>query len=251
MGKPSIFSRDYEKIMRRRRINMILFILLIISIIYFFGDKFFNINFLKGIKFGNQNEKKSSSLVKKDLKNDYKTENSVNIIKYKKEDGSFIQIYVDKDKIVDIKDPSGNTNFDISDDKTFVVFDDIKSGKIIMFDTVNFTEISKDYYRSPKLGKIFYRKDILKSNPNYIWAAKPYILSDKKVIFISQLPYFKKNSQLYLWILDLKTKNSKRISSLSIKDVNSVEYIPYSEGLKIKIENNIYVLKKGSYRLIK
>ncbi|WDU82346.1 hypothetical protein [Caloramator sp. Dgby_cultured_2] len=35
MGKPSIFSKDYEKMMRRRRINITLIILIIISVVYF------------------------------------------------------------------------------------------------------------------------------------------------------------------------------------------------------------------------
>lgn len=265
MGKPSIFSKDYEKMMKRRRINITLIVLIIISVIYFFGDRFIKLDFLKKFNLAFfeklkvekkiEEKKPQESNVKDSTKEPDKEVKNIKIEKFTKSDGSILEFYVDlaKGQIVEIKDLKGETNYNLSRNKNFVVFDDIKAGKIIYFDAQGkVKELTRDYYRSSKLNKNFYRKDILASNPNYIWAAKPYIAYDERVLFLSELPYFKRDGNIHLWYIDLKSNQIKRITDLNIKDINLVEFIEDDgNGVKIKVGDDYYILRKDNYKLVK
>lgn len=265
MGKPSIFSKDYEKMMRRRRINITLIILIIISVVYFFGDRFIKLDFLKKFNFAFFEKMKIEKRVedkktqepknKENVKESQKEVKNIKVEKYKKSDGSILEFYIDtvKGEIVEIKDLKGETNYNMSQSKKFSVFDDIKAGKILFLDSQGkVKELTRDYYRSSKLNKNFYRKDILASNPDYIWAAKPYIAYDERILFLSELPYFKKEGSIHLWYIDLKSNQIKRITDLNIKDINLVEFIGYDEnGVKIKVGTDYYILKKDNYKLVK
>ncbi|KRQ86145.1 hypothetical protein ABG79_02084 [Caloramator mitchellensis] len=264
--KPSRFSRDYYKIMRRRRVNLMLFILLIISIFYFFGDRIFalmNINIkIPKISFNFPKIEKKAEEKKQENNSNQPSNQTVpedrveyKKVEYTKADGKIIEILIDAstNKIFKLNDTSERTNYVIDKSKDFIVFDDIKAGQILMCDVNgNIAEISQDYYRSKSLNKNLYRKDILKYKPEYIWAAKPFITNDNRVIYISQLPYFKSTAEFYLWSYDLNKKETKRIGTLGTDKLELIEYMGYEgTNLKIKVGNAIYKLSIGSNKLSK
>jgi hypothetical protein len=271
MGKPSIFSHDYDQRMKRRRINIILFILVIISA-SFFGAQYYlkekNITLIE-VKWPENIFKNKSDENKKDniteqppavkentqqaapqqqnnvIQNyDYKALNgAVYKIEYTLTNGS--------KQIITLKENSGSVFYNISSDKSKIVFEDKASGHIILGDTEGkFIKISKDIYTTKSTGKVLTKEAILKANEWFIWSVKPCFTMDNKIVYISHLPYIKYNGELYVWMANIDGSGHRKIGALG-KDLNSISYNGYDSGgnLIIKDGSKLYYINKGSYVL--
>ncbi|MCX7885624.1 MAG: hypothetical protein N2448_11505 [Caloramator sp.] len=277
MGKPSIFSSKYEQQMKRRRINIILIILIFISASYF-GGKYFlnknniniNINILKNKKITEKkvdNQKRNISADNTNKKNTVpKTKNNINTsvenekklsYEYKTANGSVLKINYkvkgDLKEFLNLEDTSSQTFYDISEDKKYIIFDDVTSNDIILADVNgNFKKLTKMNYKSYSTGHTYKKDKILSYNPKYVWSRKPHFTRDGRIVYISQLPYFRKNGKLYLWVVNFDGSDHKKVGFIG-NDLNLVTYAGYdSEGnIRIKSNNVIYYLKKNAYYLSK
>jgi hypothetical protein len=274
MGKPSIFSNDYGQRMQKRRkmriINTILFILIIISAIYY-GREYFNYDF--NINFGRTNTNKTAD--KKDVpkdnipaqKNDAATntsnndssktaENSSGFYEYKSPDGKVYEIdYAESGGIKDIigiKETSGTVLFDISTDKKKIVFCNSTGDVIVGDDKGTFKKVNSDSYKSKSAGVTILKQNVLKNNPQYIWAAKPQFTSDNRIVFLSYLPYINGANTFYLWAVNIDGGSMRMVGKLS-NDINKISYEGNSndKALRIKSDGVMYYLRTGAYGLVK
>lgn len=278
MARPSMFSKDYEKRMKRRRLNTILFILIIISAAYFGGKYYLNKNNVNISLFKikktaenkvNDDKKQAENLQKtqkaeqtqkteqtqqKPVQVEKKTEK----IQYKSTNGKIyeIELVVNDGQVKEIKslkEETGTVKYDISIDKKFIVFEDKASNDIIlgMVDG-SFKKISRDSYKSVSKGKIYSKEKILSWYPGFIWAQKPKFTSDGRVVYISDLPYMRNDNDLYVWTVNTDGSNHKRIGTFK-GSVDSVTYegIDSDNSLRVKINENVYAVSQGSYRLEK
>lgn len=272
MGKPSIFSSKYEQQMKRRRINIILIILILISAAYF-GGKYYlnknniNINILKNNKTTEKKtESQNSSTQADNVKNTEVPKNNTNTAvenekilsyEYKTSNGSVLKIDYkvkgDLKEFVKLEDVSSETFYDISEDKKYIIFDDITSNDIILADiNGNFKKLTKMSYKSSSTGQTYDKDKILSANPQYVWSRKPHFTKDGRIVYISQLPYFRRQGEFYLWVVKLDGSSHKKVGLIG-NDLNVITYDGYdSEGnIRIKSQNAIYYLKKGAYSLSK
>jgi len=271
LGRPSIFSRNYEEQMRRRRINITLIILILISAGFFYTKYHLNkrgitFNFKQKISFFNKikTPTKQKQEINEGIKNNTNdkipenkqgknkeqlfkeyvytsnTQRQFKVI-YKEENGNKTFIEVKADGI--------DIDFDISKDKKSIVFDDKENQSIIVCDeNGNFQDIT---LKTLKVKEFVFVKDkVIKGNKEYIWAQKPHFTSDDRIVFLTRLPYYATKRGIFIWYADYNGINAKRIAELSY-DINSIKFDGYDEkgGLRIISDEKVYILEVGSYRL--
>ncbi|EYE89034.1 hypothetical protein Q428_05090 [Fervidicella metallireducens AeB] len=285
MGKPSIFSKDYEKYRKRQRLNLFLIILILFFAGYFGGkyyftkndinisDKFKFFNKIKNIKLTRENEKnpevnknkivdnktdekENSTAVPKVENNNENINKQSQFYEYKSSSGTIYKIeYLDglEKSVVGIESSDGNFNYDISLDKKSLVFDDLKSGEIIIYSVdKGCRKISRDSYKSLSAGITIKKDEVLKKSPWYIWSAKPHFTSDGRIVYVSHLPYLMKDSTLYLWAMKVDGTGHKRLGELT-RNISNITYEKNDENgnLIIVVESEKFMLKSGGVKIIK
>lgn len=258
MPKPSIFSNNYDKQMKRRK-RMI--IMIVVAIIIILGSIISGI--FKKVDSKNKSENKqkvnrkvkAKEIKKNDNKNSVSTNTKVSInnnknYNIKLSNGVEIKLLyniVNNEKEY-IKVEPNDIKYTISPSKRYICLVENKTQKMILFDiNGNQKDITKNEYVSSR-GESFTKDNILKSNPNYIWADNPIFLNDDNIIYISQLPWFNKGDTKYVWKYTISnnnyTNNFETIGEVSGKNIQYGNLT--QDGLKIKVdgvEENLIIPK--------
>lgn len=268
MGKPSIFSREYEKKMKRRKRNIIIISLIIVLITSTFLIKVvYNPIDYKNIKKNIQAWIDSDTITSEETKTTDKETTNENKTTDEEETGNkeILKEETQKplEKSIDITLASGNTAKAIYTEesgagkifKTLttadngVVFNISPSGKqMIITDTnssINLynvdgtnTIVSKDQYISSS-GSVFAKEVILKEQPEYLWNVNPKFISEEKIIFVSNRPYFGKTPlKQYLWLTDIKTGEDKVFWELAGAGIEIGEN--EEKGIKVIVDGKTY-----------
>ena len=266
LGKPSIFSSKYEKKMRKRRRNITILSLIIILAVVLAGAKLiYNpINFSK-IKqnlqawvesdTGNEaavNNEKETALDNEENKpepekSEEPKEASIDIVLssgtiakavYKTENNTtqFIEV-TGLDQYVD---------YDISPLKDKIVICDTNGVMTIYNIDGSSTIISKDNYISSK-GTSFLRTDVIANNPQYMWNRYARFITEDKVIFITNRPYFGTDSLAqYLWITDINDGTDKVLWNIHGSSITLSE--SSEDKVSANIDGTVYVIDAdGNY----
>lgn len=258
MSKPSIFSKNYEKRMKRRRLNIIL-ILLIILCIGFFGGKYIlnkkNINLLPDFTSKKQSEPKKNEKTNKKTSEEKKEEtSSANVLEYtytlKNNKPLKVEYTVqgDKKEIKAFKNENlESIEYAISPNKQNAVFVDKTDQSLILVDVNgNFTNITKPNI-SYNNGKKLTRK-ILETKQDYIWNAKPQFTSEGNIVYISDMPNSKPGLGYTLWTTKpSKDSSHKKVTKLN-KDLESNVFEGFDENGRLKLKTNdeyIYISSDG------
>lgn len=178
MAKPSIFSRDYEKIMRKRKKRRNIIVLL--SVLTLTISTIF-------IKYDMQKISaafKDIAFSKELILSNFKTEN--------------INIPID-DYILTLKVIRNNDALEIVDiycDKD-LISSDINKNTVLIIDNnqkmylVNtkkeIIDLTLDEYVTED-GEKIYRSEMLNNNPNYLWHTNGRIVNDEKIAYVTNLP---------------------------------------------------------------
>jgi hypothetical protein len=248
VAKPSIFSKDYQRRMRRRRAGFAVLIVaaVIVAAVAFITGK----NYLS--KNNQQQANNTSSTTSTDKTTTDKTTTETKTTETPKEEGiefkladgtSLMAVYKMKDTVKDfqyVTPKEKNVYFDINPpgDK-IVVFDSGAQSMILIDTTGKVQDITSQVYTSSN-GTAYKKANVLNSYKGYIWCSSPVFISDTKVAYISQLPYFQKDTE-YVWIVDVTTgKNTK------INNAYSGEKITFGElgskGLPMNIDGSVYYI---------
>ena len=120
-----------------------------------------------------------------------------------------------------------------------VVFDSGTQSMILIDTTGKVQDITSQNYKSSS-GTLYKKENVLKAYKGYIWCSSPVFISDTKVAYISQLPYFQKTKE-YVWIVDVTTgKNTKINNAYSGEKITFGELV--SKGLQINIDGSVYYI---------
>lgn len=268
MSKPSIFSKDYEREMKRRRKKILLLIIVpIIGLtIFLFTD--FDALLNKGISMKKsinnillnkskdnikdeenkavEVEKKSEEVVKpqvnpeetKTPQNEVATENQVFIVSLS--DGKKISVQYDvigTEKnikgVLDAKDIA----YDISPSKKSIVIQNTKNQDLLYFDVNNISkDITKKEHRSSK-NDVFSKAEQLKKYPNYRWSITPKFIDEDNIAYISELPWINEKSLLYIWKISLKNNAHTQVKPAEGKSIIFKNITP--KGLETLIDGKI------------
>lgn len=274
MGKPSIFSSKYEQQMRRRRINIILIILILISAAFFGGKYYLNKNNINITLFSKKKPANEQQIkqnvpgnktgntkinVPPQTNQQIKPQDSAQVLNYEYKTSNGITYKIEykingsSKEFVKLNDPSSLASYDISQDKKYIIFDDTSSNDIVIGDiNGGFKKITKPSYTSVSTGNTYKKDTVLSANPQYVWSLKPHFTSDGRAVYISQLPYFKRQGEFYLWVVNLDGSGHRKVGLIG-RDISGIAYEGYdSQGnLRVKSGGTVYYLIKGSNVLTK
>ena len=177
----------------------------------------------------------------------------------KKEEDKFYEITLSSGKVIkaDYKEDNGTikyefvspleegTTFDISPSQNLLLIDDGKSQDLKLYgaDGKSRDLTLKSY--TTKDGRSFPKESIISSNQGYKWCENAKFLSEDKVVYLSNLPWFgKPDLETYVWIVDLKTGNHMAVMNVKGKEVKFGKLD--SKGLQINIDGtNKYLTNQG------
>lgn len=259
MRKPSIFSSDYEKRMKKRRITIIALILAVIVIC--FGVWLLGKNKVKLTKKGkskiidniDSNKEKDKKVINEDIKNkddkkkdeDKKSEKGYDLTL---SNGEKIKAMYEEDgekKFKYILPLESKVIYDISPNgKNILIYDD-KEQKIIWYD-INGKEndATNEKYVSTNNSIIIERENYLKSNPDYIWCEGPKFINDNNIAYVSKLPWLGKTSK-YIWITNIEENTHFHISSIEGEDIKFDKIT--DKGLLVIVDGkDIYLNANGT-----
>ncbi|MBD8046607.1 hypothetical protein [Clostridium faecium] len=264
--KPSMFSKNYEKQMRRRKQRYIMLILacIIIGIFIIFSlpikQSLLNVknsiilnkdNKKQKIEISNNeknkkednnktDEKKEEENKKEDLKEkeeSIKPNTSQEEKEIKLSENITVKVVIENKnndkKIVSINDVENITS-DISPSGKQAVFEEKKEQRIFLMNiNGELKEITKKEYLSTE-GEAFSRESVIQYNPGYIWGSNPRFVDDKNIVYISYLPWINADKNQYVWTINLQSLEHNVNYNLTGKDIKfgKVE----TKGLTINID---------------
>ncbi|MGO5065186.1 MULTISPECIES: tRNA (guanine-N1)-methyltransferase [unclassified Clostridium] len=237
MAKPSIFSKDYERRMKRRkrRTFFSVIVIILISLVVIFtnngiGKKIkISLNQIKEeTKAEEENKNKQQEQKENENKNaaTVKKQSEVpkdNNIEVQLEDNIKIKlIYIeDSNKNKTIKSIDLNKNnllYDINPSKNLIVVTNPKTQNIYL---VNLNgekqDITNKQYTSTS-GTTFQKDAILASKQDYFWGVLPRFIDNDNIAYVSQLPWFNKTTK-YVWMYNIKNKAHLYNQNISGEDI--------------------------------
>lgn len=269
MGRPSIFSREYERKMKRRKRNIIFFSLIIFVLAcaamlkFIYNPVNFN-NIRDSIQewidsdtTSNGEIAKEDQIKEDETKDNYNNEEVVEenapveeYLNIPQSSGNTAQaVYIEEngEKIfTEVRNLDNGVSFDISPSKKQLIVCDVNS-EITLYNIDGTNKIvSKDKYVS-KSGGIFTKDSTLQSQPDYLWNSNPKFVSDQSIVFVTNRPYFGTLAvKQYLWMTDLQSGADKVYWDLAATSI--VIGSREDKGLKITVDNREYFISQdGSY----
>jgi len=252
VAKPSIFSKDYEQRMKKRK-NKIIFasILVLVGIvIVIFNSEIKNLDFTN-VKDKMQAWVDSDKEKEEVIEPEEIEEREQPIIPEKKyiditiSEGIIAKAeYIEeqgKKKFVSIE-PIEGISFNISPLKEQIVFiDKAQNLKIVSTEGV-IRDLTKKVYVS-QTGISFQKDVILKNTPTYIWHSQGKFIDDTKIVYVSEVPFFGTQGQRqFVWIYDLATGIDNPLWSLEGNQI-VVGDIIVDKGITITLNGTVFYLK--------
>lgn len=264
MKKASIFSREYEKKIRRKRF-VILFIILfffVVFVYYIVNFSEFN-NYVKNVYY--------SMITKEDAENidlDDQLNEDVNLIEENKNQGNdeiideesldYLKheielnngervnvLYKEGNQIeyIDSQDElPRNYRLDISPSRSRILIEELNTQDTYMLDeNLNLFKLDPEFFYSNLARTRFYKNDIVNLYENYNWYKNARFLNDNTIVFISNLPWFGKNEQ-YIWRTNIQDVNNITHFMTSVGGENIDFGELTEEGIKVNINNEMKLL---------
>lgn len=260
--KPSIFSREYERRMRRRKIGVISLIVIVILILGlliagdyvkpFINDKIVSISAKINKKdaadeepiedkSSEESEGTTSSEEKSPEEASKEAEQFYNVAV--SEGVTVKALYDEKDGVKSFKfiEPGENkVSFDINKSLNQMVLLDEASQKMVLEDINGvMKDITLETYTS-STGSQFLRANVLGTNPGYVWNKSPKFIDDTHVVYLSQLPWFNKEGRYYVWIVDVMANSHQNINGLEGASITIGDVV--DNGINIDVDGNKFIL---------
>lgn len=265
MSKPSIFSREYERKMKRRKRNTIVILLLVAVLISAVALKFTYapIDFTN-IKANIQAwiDSDTSGIPQETVQNTVE-EVPVDQEEVKKEPekpqeehmditlasgNSAKAVYIENEEMqkvfTKLEGADNGVTYDISPSKTQMLVCDTNA-QITLYNIDGSSKvISKDKYVS-KSGGVFTKEATLASQPQYLWNSNPKFLNDESIAFVTNRPYFGTAAvKEYIWISNINNETDMILWQIQGKkaEIGQKE----EKGLSVNVDGvNYYISNDG------
>lgn len=264
MAKTSIFSKDYEKLMRKRKKRLRIFYVLSFLIVVFIFIKIINYDFsniehrlqlwvksesnnvedtvdIDPIEEINTVEENSKDLIEeKALEN---TEEKIAFVINNINLNLVIKNQQGNKAIVGIENRPQSYYYSVSNDgKSALIIDNSQNIQLIKING-EIINLTLSQYISPS-GEVFEKNNILSMYAGYLWHTNAKILSDSKIAYITNMPYFGYDLNQYVCIIDLQDKSHRTIWNMKGKNVIFGEF--NNNRLEVTIDGNIrYINENG------
>lgn len=257
MAKPSIFSRDYEKKMRRRkrRIMIGIAIVLLVVGIVFVKFKLPNIDFKEvkakmqaWVDTGKPVEEVEEDKEELEEQQEVEKEPERTFVDFNIIDGIVVKAeYVEEDgnkKFIGLEPIEGYT-FSLSPSQQQMIITDTNQNLYLLNVDGSFKDITKKEYISTS-NKAYPKDQMLAAYEGYVWHLSPSFIDENKVVYISQLPYFgKAATHKYVWIKDLSNNTDVTLWKTKGEEIQIGEVVP-EKGMMVTIDGNVkYINANG------
>lgn len=264
MRKPSIFSRDYERKMKKRKriiFGSILATLIIGVSVVTFTIKEIDLSSI-GFTNGNTNKEDEGEVQEVDnnveeSQGEKETLAEGDILKENPKE-KVLEIRLSDDKILKVEYEEENDGIQlkeameipngiyhsISPSKKYILTID-EGQNIRLSDTKGETHsLTKEVYVAPD-GENFNKDTVLSTYQGYLWSVEAKFISDSKIAYISNVPYFGTDLSKYIWIIDIPTKTHTTLWNSKGLDVKLGEV---KDGrLEVNIDGGIkYIDNNGN-----
>ena len=146
-------------------------------------------------------------------------------------------------KFKGIKDVPSNIYYTLNPDMNLVLTIDENQDMKIFNVEAKESNISKDTYVAPN-GEKFNKPSVLQTYSGYIWNKDAKFITNTKVAYISNVPYFGYDLNKYIWVVDLNDGSHKTLWNSKGKEINFGEI--KEKGLEVTIDGNVkYVNPTG------
>jgi hypothetical protein len=265
LGKPSIFSKEYEKKMKRRRRNIIIIsfgIVLIMSTLVVkvacnpIDYKDIKKNIQAWIdsdtinneerKDVNQKEVINKETVKEELQKPLEESIDVVLVSGNTAKAIYVDDYNSGKIFKNLSTTDSGVSFNISPAGKQMIVTDTNS-VITLYNVDGVSKIiSKDQYVSTN-GGIFTKEAAMQGKPQYLWNVKAKFISEEKVIFVTNRPYFgKAANKQYLWMTDIQSGADNIFWKLAGENIDIGD--KEEKGIRISIDGkNYYMDLNGNY----
>lgn len=262
MRKPSIFSRDYERLMRKRRKR--------IAIISILGVVIIGILFLKMAMNSinmetlrskvqswidedneeiqdNTNKTNEENKQEETVQEETPKEPEIKTMDLIVREGIILKAEYEESngvvKFKGIKDAPSNIYYTLNQDKNLILtIDENQDMKIFNVNTKE-ANITKDKYVAPN-GEVFNKSSVLQTYNGYLWNVEAKFITNTKVAYISNVPYFGYDLNKYIWVVDLNDNSHKTLWNSKGKEIKLGEI--KEKGLEVTIDGNVkYINSNG------
>lgn len=146
-------------------------------------------------------------------------------------------------KFKGIKDAPSNIYYTLNQDKNLILtIDENQDMKIFNVNTKE-ANITKDKYVAPN-GEVFNKSSVLQTYNGYLWNVEAKFITNTKVAYISNVPYFGYDLNKYIWVVDLNDNSHKTLWNSKGKEIKLGEI--KEKGLEVTIDGNVkYINSNG------
>lgn len=257
--KPSMFSRNYRRQLRNRRIKLIggiVLTVLVLTIIVFsrsISTAFHNFRTsLSSISQKSNDEK--MEINKDDLNKpiDENVNNNVNEVDLKEESFDVtlnsglilnLKYTVDgEEKTFNEVEENDKIYCNVSPNKQKIVVLDKSTQEAYIIDTTkSLVDFTKKEYKTTK-NEIFKREYVISKINNYIWMNEPTFMSENHIGYISNLPWLNNSGIKYLWVYDISKEEHKGYYKIKGPDLTIGKLT--EKGLTINVNNKQIIVDK-------
>lgn len=257
--KPSMFSRNYRRQMRKRRIKYISIAVIVVVVLVgiliaasfdTIGSNIRDVFYFSKEK-SSKEEQNEEPVVEKE--NSEKEEQAVTAQKEESfevtlESKKAVKIvYIVDGETMYLKEVKGDDKitFNISPSKKKVILTDKATQDIYLIDiNKSILKVTKKDYVSTK-KQTFTKESVLNQIQNYVWVDSATFIDDTHIAYISNLPWINNSGVKYLWIYNITT--GEHSGYYNIKG-NNFQFGPITEkGLTLNIDNNtMYIDVNGN-----
>lgn len=269
MKKASIFSREYERKIRRKRFAILFIILFFFLVLVYYIVNFseFN-NYVKNVYYSmitkendenvdlNNKFNESVDLIGETKEQEHQENNnnesidevSLDYLKHEisLNNGEKINIFYEEgnqiEYIASQDELPKNYRFDISPSRSRILIEELNTQDTYMLDeNLNLFKLDPEFFYSNSARTRFYKNDVVSSYENYSWYKNARFLNDNTIVYISNLPWFGKNEQ-YIWRTDIQDVNNITHFMTSVGGENIDFGELTEEGIKVNINNEMKLL---------
>lgn len=262
MRKPSIFSRDYERLMRKRRkriaIISILGVLVIGILFLKMAMNSINMETLRSKVQSwidedneeiqdNTNKTNEENKQEETVQEETPKEPEIKTMDLIVREGIILKAEYEESngvvKFKGIKDAPSNIYYTLNQDKNLILtIDENQDMKIFNVNTKE-SNITKDKYVAPN-GEVFNKSSVLQTYNGYLWNVEAKFITNTKVAYISNVPYFGYDLNKYIWVVDLNDNSHKTLWNSKGKEIKLGEI--KEKGLEVTIDGNVkYINSNG------
>lgn len=244
MRKPSIFSRDYERVMRKRKrilvVSISLSIVSIVSSIIFISrynwgkDESYLTTWMKDEE--NITEEQRKEILNKEKEVDkVRLDNNIKILLNGNEFELNCSENNGKKTVISVKNLEQEKYCVDNYGERVIILD--RDQNIFLCDIEgNVIDLTLNEYVSP-YGEVFKKDEILSTYNDYIWHSQVKFLNNNKIVYVSNLPYFGYGLSQFINTIDLYSKEHTTIWGLTGNSIILKENLDV--GLEAIIDGNI------------